>query len=40
MDSTNFSIAKEMDGKIPRDVAVDFGPKQSGWLINQLGDPS
>jgi hypothetical protein len=24
----------------PRGVAVDFGPKQSGWLINQLGDPS
>ncbi len=23
----------------PRGVAVDFGPKQSGWLINQLGDP-
>ncbi len=22
-----------------RGVAVDFGPKQSGWLINQLGDP-
>jgi hypothetical protein len=20
-------------------VAVDFGPKQSGWLINQLGVP-
>ncbi len=24
----------------PRGVAVDFGPKQSGWLINQLGNPS
>jgi hypothetical protein len=24
----------------PRGVAVDFGPKQSRWLINQLGDPS
>jgi hypothetical protein len=24
----------------PRGVAVDFGRKQSGWLINQLGDPS
>ena len=24
----------------PRGVVVDFGPKQSGWLINQLGDPS
>jgi hypothetical protein len=24
----------------PRDVAVDFGPKQSGWLMNQLGKPS
>jgi hypothetical protein len=24
----------------PRGVAVDFGPEQSGWLINQLGDPS
>jgi hypothetical protein len=23
-----------------RGVAVDFGPKQSGWLINQLGNPS
>jgi hypothetical protein len=23
----------------PRGVAVDFGPKQSGSLINQLGDP-
>jgi hypothetical protein len=23
----------------PRGVAVDFGPKQSGWLINQLGVP-
>jgi hypothetical protein len=23
-----------------RGVTVDFGPKQSGWLINQLGDPS
>ncbi len=23
-----------------RGVAVDFGPKQSGWLINQLGHPS
>ncbi len=22
-----------------RGVAVDFGPKQSGWLINQLGVP-
>jgi hypothetical protein len=21
-------------------VAVDFGPKQSGWLIIQLGNPS
>ena len=24
----------------PRGVAVDFGPKQSGWLINQLDNPS
>ena len=24
----------------PRGVAVDFGPEQSGWLINQLDDPS
>ncbi len=24
----------------PRGVAVDFGPKQSDWLINQLGSPS
>ncbi len=24
----------------PQGVAVDFGPKRSGWLINQLGDPS
>ncbi len=24
----------------PRGVAVDFGPKQSGWLINQLGNSS
>ncbi len=24
----------------PQGVAVDFGPKQSSWLINQLGDPS
>ncbi len=24
----------------PRGVAVDFGPKQSGWLINQLGSPT
>jgi hypothetical protein len=23
----------------PRGVAVDFGPKQSGWLIHQLGVP-
>jgi hypothetical protein len=23
----------------PRGVVVDFGPKQSGWLINQLGAP-
>ncbi len=23
----------------PRGVAVDFGPKHSGWLINQMGDP-
>jgi hypothetical protein len=23
-----------------RDVAMEFGPKQSGWLINQLGNPS
>jgi hypothetical protein len=23
----------------PRGVAMDFGPKQSGWLINQLCDP-
>jgi hypothetical protein len=26
--------------QLPRGVAVDFGPKQSGWLINQLGNPS
>ncbi len=24
----------------PRGLPVDFGPKQSGWLINQLGSPS
>ncbi len=24
----------------PRGVAVDFGPKQSGWLINQLDNSS
>jgi hypothetical protein len=24
----------------PRGVAVDFGPKQSGWLINQRDNPS
>ncbi len=24
----------------PRGVAVDFGPEPSGWLINQLGNPS
>ncbi len=24
----------------PRGVAVDFCPKQSGWLINQLGNPN
>ncbi len=23
---------------LPRGVAVDFGPKQPGWLINQLGN--
>jgi hypothetical protein len=23
-----------------RGMAVDFGPKQSGWLINQLDNPS
>jgi hypothetical protein len=26
--------------RLPRGVAVDFCPKQSGWLINQLDDPS
>ncbi len=25
-------------GQSPQGVAVDFGPTQSGWLINQLGD--
>jgi hypothetical protein len=24
----------------PRGVAVDFGPKQSDWLINLLGKPN
>jgi hypothetical protein len=24
----------------PRGVAVGFGPKQTGWLINQPGNPS
>jgi hypothetical protein len=24
----------------PRGVAVEFGPKQSNWLIYQLGNPS
>jgi hypothetical protein len=35
-------VCREFDlcRRCPRGVAVDFDPKQSGWLMHQLGNPS